>query len=104
MSLEQLSNDLKTSGLPVTYRAWPFGQAPDLPYICYQTGGSHQLYADGIVYYSSETVRVELYTRLKNPVAEATVEAALYDYRWRKYPEEYISSEQCYLISYEVEV
>lgn len=104
MELEQLANDLKTSGLPVTYRAWPAGEAPALPFICYQVSGYDQLYADGIIYYLSKTVRVELYTRQKNPASEAAIEAALGSYRWKKYPDEYISGEQCYLITYEVEV
>lgn len=104
MSLLQLKSDLLRSALPVTYRAWPEGQAPALPFLCYLANGATPLFADGETYYSSESVRVELYTRLKDPAAEAAVEAALSGYHWKKYPDEYIASEQCYLILYEVEV
>lgn len=104
MGLPELKSDLQSSGLPVTYRAWPEGQAPALPFVCYLANGANNLFADGETYYSSESVRVELYTRLKDPAAEAAVEAALSAYHWKKYPDDYISSEQCYLILYEVEV
>ena len=36
MTLEELSKQLKTTGLPVTYRDWPENEpVPDLPFICY---------------------------------------------------------------------
>lgn len=104
MGLLKLKTDLQRSHMPVTYRAWPEGEAPSLPFVCYLANGANNLFADGGVYYSSESVRVELYTRLKDPAAEAALEAALNGYHWKKYPDEYIASEQCYLILYEVEV
>lgn len=104
MGLLKLKTYLQSSGMPVTYRAWPEGEAPSLPFICYLANGNNPLFADGGVYHSSQSVRVELYTRLKDPTAEAAVEAALSAYHWKKYPDDYISSEQCYLILYEVEV
>ena len=104
MGLLELKTDLQSSGMPVTYRAWPEGEAPSLPFICYLANGNNPLFADGGVYYTSQSVRVELYTRLKDPTAEAAVEAALSAYHLKKYPDDYISGEQCYLILYEVEV
>ena len=35
MTLENLYQLLESTGLPVVYRAWPIGGAPELPYICY---------------------------------------------------------------------
>lgn len=103
MTLGELSMHLKTTGLPVTYREWPEGKAPDLPFICYLCTDADALFADGGVYYTWENVRVELYTKFKDSATEATVEAALSGFHWKK-SETYIDTEQCYMILYEIEV
>lgn len=103
MTLSELNAQLKTTELPVTYRAWPEGMAPTLPYICYLCTSPDSLIADGAVYYTYENVRVELYTACKDPEAEANVETALFGFHWKK-SETYISTERCYLITYEIEV
>lgn len=103
MTLEDLRKVLESTGLPVTYRAWPEGEAPPLPFICYLCTGSSNLYADASVYSSVAEVDVELYTRFKDPGAEAKVEAVLKDFHWKK-TEIYIGTERCYLITYEIEV
>lgn len=103
MGLEKLKSTLEASGLPVAYREWPEGKAPALPYICYLSQGTNPLFADGQVFYSSESVDVELYTRLKEPATEAKVEAVLAGYHWKK-SQEYISTERCYMTLYEIEV
>lgn len=103
MTLSELSELLKTTGLPVTYRAWPVNEVPELPFLCYLTTGVNTLPADGGVYYHWDDVRVELYTKLKDPAAEALVEAALTGFHWEK-TETYIDTEKCYMILYEIEV
>lgn len=103
MTLAELNAKLEVTGFPVTYRAWPEEKAPPLPFICYLCTGDDALFADGITYYSFNNVRVELYTRSKNPKAEEKVEAALSDFHWKK-SETYIASERCYMILYEIEV
>lgn len=103
MTLESLSALLKATGLPVTYREWPEGKAPPLPFICYLSSGANNFVADGQVYFSANPIRVELYTRIKSPDVEHLVEAALADIPWTK-DETYIDSEKCYLILYEIEV
>ena len=35
MTLAQLKDLLMSTGLPVTYRAWPEAAAPPLPFLCY---------------------------------------------------------------------
>ena len=35
MTTEELGKLLETSGLPVAYNAFPIGDAPALPFICY---------------------------------------------------------------------
>ena len=106
MDLEQLKTILESTGLPVTYRAWPEDPddpPPPLPWICYIVDETNSLFADGKVYYSYDDVAVELYTRFKEPETEKLVEAALTDFHWKK-SQEYLSTERCYITIYEIEV
>lgn len=103
MTLEELENQLKTTGFPVTYRAWPEKKAPPLPFICYLVAYSNNFSADSEVYHKTDHIQVELYTKLKDPEAEGKVEQALSSFFWEK-TEEYIDSEKCYQILYEIEV
>lgn len=94
---------LQASSLPVAYRAFPEDEAPPLPYICYLTTGNNNFAADGKVYYGAIHIQVELYTKFKQPEVEEKVEEALSSLYWEK-SEEYIDSEKCYQILYELEV
>lgn len=102
-TLENVVKALKETELPVTYRFFPENEAPSLPYICYLTQGSNNFPADGQVYYSVKRIQIELYTKHKQPDIEGKVETVLSPYYWEK-TEEYIDSEQCYQILYELEV
>ena len=103
MALENLAAVLKSTGLPVTYLAWPEGEAPALPFLCHKTSGANPTFADGQVYYSYDDVAVELYTAIKDPALELKVEAALAGFHWKKH-DTYISTERCFMITYDIEV
>lgn len=103
MTLEELTATLQTTGLPVAYRAWPENNAPSLPYICYLVIGSDNFAADGTAYFGTLQISVELYTETKDQKTEALVETALANIYWEK-SEEYLDSEKCYQITYEIEV
>lgn len=103
MTLSELKDILKSTGLPVVYRAWPEQKAPPLPYICYLCVGNTPTYADSSVYVQSSEINVELYTKTKDPATEAALEAALKNFHWTK-SEIYIDTERCYQILYEIEV
>ena len=103
MTLEEFAAVLESTALPVAYRAWPEGEAPELPFLCYLSTGTDTLPADGGVYHQWDKVRVELYTERKDPAAEKRVEAALSGFTWTK-DETYIESERCYLIVYDIDV
>lgn len=103
MTLSELGALLKTTGLPVSYRAWPENGAPPLPFVCYLEAGSNNFSADGVVYCPIKRVQVELYTKLKDPEAEDKVEAALSSFFWEK-TETYLDTEKCFQILYEIEV
>ena len=103
MTLSEVDVLLKTTGLPVTYRAWPENEAPPLPFVCYVEAGSNNFAADGVVYYPVKRMQVELYTKLKDPETEGKIEAALSSFFLEK-TETYLSTEKCYQILYEIEV
>lgn len=103
MTLEDIQNLLEVTGLPVAYRAFPEGYAPGLPFICYITPGTNNFAADDMTYHVINSVNVELYTEFKDPATERKVEEALSGLYWDK-SIEYIDSERCYQIIYEIEV
>lgn len=106
MTLAELNTTL-SAVLPgrIVYNAWPVGEAPPLPYVCYYSTGSDNFAADNVVYDSNRPVRIELYTRSKDLATEAAVEAALTGagIYWSR-DESYIADEKVFLTSYEVTI
>lgn len=103
MTLEEIKTMLEATGIPVAYQSFPESAAPPLPFICYLFSGSNNFAADGVVYYQTKDVKIELYTKFKDQSVEDKVEKALSSVYWEK-SETYIDSEQCYQIVYEIEV
>lgn len=89
----------------VVYRAWPVGEAPPLPFICYLADGSDNFAADNTVYLKGTTVRIELYTAAKDLTTESAIESALAAAAlvWSR-DDTYIDTERCYLTIYEVTI
>ncbi len=104
MTLDELSTLLQTTGLPVTYRAWPESEAPPLPYLCYLESYSNNFAADGTVYFSAPHMQIELYEPLRDPETEAKVQAVLASVAFWEKTITYIETEKCYQILYEIEV
>lgn len=106
MTLAELNTTL-SAALPgrIVYNAWPVGEAPPLPYVCYYSTGSDNFAADNVVYDSNRPVRIELYTRSKDLTTEAAVEAALTGagIYWTR-DESYIDDEKVFLTIYEVTI
>ena len=98
-----MKETLKKTELPVVYGAFPEKDAPPLPVICYLETDSNNFYADGVVYYSQSSIQVELYLKHRSFLIENKVEKALRDFAWEK-SVDYLSSERCYQIIYEIEV
>lgn len=103
MILEDIKNLLESTGLPVAYRAFAENNAPELPFICYLSPGTNNFAADDTVYLEIDRITVELYTRYRDQESEDKVEAALSSFVWDK-DINYIDSERCYQINYEIEV
>lgn len=87
----------------VAYRAFPVGKAPKLPFICYLCTNTDNFDADNGVWQVIQEVDIELYTAKKDEASEFAVETKLAECNlaWDKY-EEYLDSENCYMITYTV--
>lgn len=108
MTLNDLSSALRT--IPgyankVAYRAFPVGKAPKLPFICYLCTNTDNFSADDYTYQVIQGVDIELYTAKKDIYAEFALESKLAELElaWEKY-EEYLESENCYMITYSTEL
>lgn len=106
MTLQELKTAL-SAVLPdkVIYNAWPIGEAPPLPYMCYYSTGADNFGADNKVYNSNRSVRIELYMRSKDLTTEAAVETALngVGLYWTR-DESYIDDEKVFMTIYEVTI
>lgn len=95
------------TGLPVAYRAFPIGDAPQTPpYLIYFYEASDDVMADNQNYTNIENLVVELYT---SPSREFTTEGtldALFKTNHITYlkTEEYIEAISMYRTTYEMEV
>ena len=87
----------------VTYRAFPVGKAPKLPFICYVATQTNNFDADNKVFHVLQDVDIELYTKNKSEALENLVESKLNELNlvWDKY-EEWLDSEECYEIIYSI--
>ena len=106
MTLKDLNtalNSIPGFDKKVAYRAFPVGKAPKLPFICYLCTNTDNFNADDEVYQVIQEVDIELYTAKKDEKSERAVETMLAENHlsWEKY-EEYIDSENCYMITYTV--
>ncbi len=92
---------LKTTGLPVAYHH--FTSPPSPPYIVYLFAYSSNFGADNKVHSQADNYQVELYTKTKDPAAEALIEGLFdaNDIYWEK-TETYIESEGLYQVLYEI--
>lgn len=108
MTLKDLNTALQSiSGFDkkVAYRAFPVGKAPKLPFICYLCTNTNNFDADDYVFQVIQGVDIELYTAKKDESSERAVESKLNEIGlvWEKY-EEYLDSENCYMITYSTEL
>lgn len=106
MTLAELVLILKDSGYPVTYshfKETPTRPIPSPPYITYLEDPSSNVFADNKVYKSIKNIRIELYTDLKDLVAEAKIEELLNENDLPfETDEAWIESEQLFQRIYEV--
>lgn len=105
MTLTQLQQALKTTGLPVAYGYFDKADDPQLPCITFELAYTSNFLADRIVYHEIQNVDIFLYTTYKDEAAEALVQNALNDAQifWDK-TETYLPEQKVYQILYEVKI
>lgn len=105
MTHNELMELLEETGLPIAYDHFAEGESPDAPFICFLYPGSDNFSADGKVWYKINQVNVELYTDLKNPELEDTVETVLDRHGiFYEKSEVWIESERLYEVLYTFEI
>lgn len=92
-------------GVPFAYYAFPEKNCPDLPYITYYYPNSANFSADNVVYQRIDDLTIELYTETKDFDLEESLEQVLatHELVWEK-SEDWIESENMFMISYEMEI
>lgn len=96
---------LEEAGLPLAYDHFAEGESPDPPFLIFLFPSSDNFSADGRVYQKIDTLHIELYTELKQPQLEASVEAVLdrHEIFYDK-TEVWIPEEKLYEVLYSTEI
>lgn len=102
MELKAIKEMLKNTGYSVAYRFYK--SKPEIPYIVY-FAEDRNIAADGKVYHKFKRITVELYTEIKDTVAESKVEEILDNKEiFYEKEENYIDEEEMYQIIYQFEI
>lgn len=105
MSHEDVLEMMEEMGLPFAYDHFVEGEAPEPPFAVFLYPRADNFSADGIAYFKINQLDIELYTDLKNPELEETVEAVLLKHGiFYGKSEVWIESEKLYEVLYEMEV
>ena len=104
MTYSEIVGMLEETGLPAAYDHFSEGESPDPPFICFLFPGSDNFSADGKVYMKIRNVNVELYTDIKDPELEQTLETVLdrHGIFYQK-TEVWIEDEKLYEVLYQFE-
>jgi hypothetical protein len=102
--MDELLRILKEMGIPFAYDHFAEGESPEPPFICYLLPESDNFSADGKVYKKINEVHIELYTDVKDPALENSVETVMdsHDIFYNK-TEVWIESEKLYEVLYSFE-
>ena len=105
MNLMEFKAELEKLEIPIQYRAFESGHAPELPYILFYENDSDNVFADNHNYYDVLNVSCELYTDNKDIELETKLQKLLYDLEIEYNSQEtYIDSENMYLKAYDVQI
>ncbi len=105
MSHEEVLKMMGEMGLPFAYDHFVEGEAPEPPFLVFLYPKADNFSADGIAYFKKRKLDIELYTDLKNPELEETIEAVLLKHGiFYGKTETWIESEKLYEVLYEMEV
>lgn len=105
MSHEEVMKMVGEMGLPFAYDHFVEGEAPEPPFLVFLYPKADNFAADGIAYFKINQLDIELYTDLKQPELEETIEAVLLKYGiFYEKTETWIESEKLYEVLYEMKV
>jgi len=105
MTHEEVVAMVAEMGLPNAYHHFAEGEAVDPPFLCFLYPNENEYGADNEVYFTTNTLDIELYTDAKDPDLEAQIETVLrkHEIFYHK-TEVWIKSEQLYEVLYEMDV
>ncbi len=105
MSHEEVLKMVGEMRLPFAYDHFTEGESPEPPFLVFLYPKADNFSADGIAYYKINQLDIELYTDMKQPELEETIEAVLLKYGiFYGKSEVWIESEKLYEVLYEMEV
>ena len=104
MKLSEFADILEKSTLPVTYRAYKEGDAPDMPYLIYYESSPAINAADNTVNHQIKSVTVELAFEQKDEDLEERLEElwTTHELFFDVQEETFIETERLYVKSYTV--
>ena len=103
MNLMEFKAELEKLDIPIQYRAFAVGQAPELPYIIFYENDSDNVFADNSNWFDVLNVVCELYTDEKDIELETKLQKLLYDLEIQyNSTETFIDSENMYMKAYDV--
>jgi hypothetical protein len=103
MNLMEFKAELEKLDIPIQYRAFESGQAPELPYLIFYENDSDNVFADNHNYYDVLNIICELYADEKDIGLETKLQKLLYDLEIQyNSTETFIDSENMYLKAYDV--
>ena len=78
MNLMEFKAELEQLGIPIQYRSFASGQAPQLPYLIFYENDSDNVFADNHNYYDVLNVICELYADEKDIELEIKLQKLFY--------------------------
>ena len=103
MTLTEVANMVASFGF--SWRYSHFSQTPATPFVVYYYPNNNDVYADMSNYVDKRALHIELFTKSKDPEAEATIEAVLKakGLTWYKQTD-FLNDELIFQTTYEMEV
>ena len=78
MKHDEVLKMMEEMGLPFAYDHFVEGESPEPPFLVFLYPKADNFAADGIAYFKINQLDIELYTDLKNPELEETIEAVAF--------------------------
>lgn len=103
MNLMEFKAELEKLDIPVQYRAFQVGQAPQLPYLIFYENDSDNIFADNSNWFDVLNVACELYADEKDIELETKLQKLFYDNEIEyNSTETFIDSENMYMKAYDI--